>query len=65
MAQHKDMMPYNGPIWQNLMDGFELLLLKKKCRKNLVKVEVGRDCSQGYIKQTNTGGGKQEYPYAK
>ena len=67
MAQHKDMMPYNGPIWQNLMDGFEFLLLlfQKKCRKNLVKVEVGRDCiffetfftkTQGYIKQTNTGG---------
>ena len=72
MAQHKDMMPYNGPIWQNLMDGFEFLLLlfQKKCRKNLVKVEVGesggwerlhffRDIfykNTGYIKQTNTGG---------
>jgi len=35
MAQHKDMMPYNGPIWQNLMDGFELLLLKKKMPQEL------------------------------
>ena len=42
--------------------------LRKKCRKNLVKVEVGRDCifletfftkTQGYIKQTNTGWGNK------
>lgn len=39
MAQHKDMMPYNGPIWQNLMDGFEFL----GCQKHAAKVEESGD----------------------